>query len=57
MIVSGGADEVVPQGGADTGAGGAAGTGRTATTLTGVLLLAAAGWGALRRRRPRDTRS
>ncbi|WP_327701896.1 hypothetical protein [Streptomyces decoyicus] len=57
MIVSSGADEVVPQGGADTGAGGAAGTGRTATTLTGVLLLAAAGWGALRRRRPRDTRN
>ncbi|WP_030987134.1 putative Ig domain-containing protein [Streptomyces sp. NRRL S-1813] len=57
MIVSGGADEAVPQGGADTGAGGAAGTGGTATTLTGVLLLAAAGWGALRRRRPRDTRS
>ncbi|MFD0167145.1 putative Ig domain-containing protein [Streptomyces decoyicus] len=57
MIVSGGADEVVPQGGADTGAGGAAGTGRTATTLTGVLLLAAVGWGALRRRRPSDPRS
>ncbi|MGW7488733.1 hypothetical protein [Streptomyces sp. NPDC054786] len=57
MMVSG-AEEVVPQGGADTGLGGAAGTGRAATTLGGVLLLAAAGWGALARRgRTRGTRS
>ncbi|MBM4790646.1 hypothetical protein HXP44_00855 [Streptomyces sioyaensis] len=51
MIVSGGADGTVPQGGADTGLGGAAGTGRTATTAGGLLLMAAAGWGALARRR------
>ncbi|MFG2530684.1 hypothetical protein [Streptomyces sp. NPDC048516] len=58
MIVSGGADGVVPQGGADTGLGGAAGTGRVATTAGGLLLLAAAGWGALaRRRHPRGTGS
>ncbi|MFF8787605.1 hypothetical protein [Streptomyces sp. NPDC015125] len=58
MSVSGGADEVVPQGGADTGLGGASGTGRAATTAGGLLLLAAAGWGALaRRRHPRGTGS
>ncbi|MFE3881762.1 hypothetical protein ACFXPQ_02350 [Streptomyces lydicus] len=58
MTVSGGADEVVPRGGADTGLGGAAGTGRAATTAGGLLLLAAAGWGALaRRRHPRGTGS
>lgn len=51
MIVSAGADGTVPQGGADTGLGGAAGTGRTATTAGGLLLMAAAGWGALARRR------
>lgn len=51
MIVSGGADGTVPLGGADTGLGGAAGTGRTATTAGGLLLMAAAGWGALARRR------
>ncbi|MEW1752332.1 hypothetical protein ACIQU1_28070 [Streptomyces angustmyceticus] len=57
MVVSDGADAVVPQGGADTGLGGAAGTGRAATTAGGVLLLAAAGWGAVARRRPRGARS
>ncbi|MFJ9468944.1 hypothetical protein [Streptomyces caniferus] len=57
MIVSDGAGGVVPQGGADTGLGGAAGTGRAATTVGGALLLAAAGWGALARRRPRGSRS
>ncbi|WP_093482298.1 MULTISPECIES: hypothetical protein [unclassified Streptomyces] len=58
MIVSGGADGTVPLGGADTGLGGAAGTGRTATTAGGLLLMAAAGWGALARRRgTRDTGS
>ncbi|GES33761.1 hypothetical protein AB0G60_29730 [Streptomyces angustmyceticus] len=57
MVVSDGADGVVPQGGADTGLGGAAGTGRAATTAGGVLLLAAAGWGALARRRSRAARS
>ncbi|MFG2494221.1 hypothetical protein ACGFSD_24685 [Streptomyces caniferus] len=57
MIVSDGAGEVVPRGGADTGLGGAAGTGRAATTAGGALLLAAAGWGALARRRPRGYRS
>ncbi|WP_329152837.1 hypothetical protein OIU91_34200 [Streptomyces sp. NBC_01456] len=58
MIVSGGADGTVPRGGADTGLGGAAGTGRTSTTAGGLLLLAAAGWGALARRRgARGTRS
>ncbi|MFI2188296.1 hypothetical protein [Streptomyces sioyaensis] len=51
MIVSGGADGTVPLGGADTGLGGAAGTGRTATTAGGLLLMTAAGWGALARRR------
>ncbi|MDT0458390.1 hypothetical protein RM550_22055 [Streptomyces sp. DSM 41527] len=56
MTVSGGADALVPQGGADTGLGGAAGTGRAATTAGGLLLLAAAGWGVLaRRRHPRGT--
>ncbi|MEU7431691.1 hypothetical protein AB0B07_12695 [Streptomyces sioyaensis] len=58
MIVSGGADGTVPLGGADTGLGGAAGTGRTATTAGGLLLMAAAGWGALARRLgPRGTGS
>lgn len=58
MIVSGGADGTVPRGGADTGLGGAAGTGRTSTTAGGLLLMAAAGWGALARRRgARGTRS
>ncbi|MGW2921456.1 hypothetical protein ACWDBF_26775 [Streptomyces angustmyceticus] len=56
MVVAG-ADGVVPQGGADTGLGGAAGTGRAATTAGGALLLAAAGWGALARRRSRGVRS
>ncbi|WP_433855408.1 hypothetical protein [Streptomyces kronopolitis] len=51
MTVAGGADGTVPLGGADTGLGGAAGTGRTATTAGGLLLMAAAGWGALARRR------
>ncbi|MGY5136776.1 hypothetical protein ACWGJW_31045 [Streptomyces nigrescens] len=58
MVVSGDAGEVVPQGGADTGLGGAAGSGRAATAIGGVVLLAAAGWGALaRRRRTRGDRS
>lgn len=58
MVVSGGADQVVPQGGADTGLGGAAGSGGAATTAGGLLLLAAAGWGVLaRRRHPRGTGS
>ncbi|MFE1171732.1 hypothetical protein [Streptomyces sp. NPDC058773] len=61
MVVSGDGDEtegVVPQGGADTGLGGAAGSGRAATALGGVVLLAAAGGGALvRRRRARGDRS
>lgn len=58
MIVSGGADGTVPRGGADTGLGGAAGTGRTSTTAGGLLLMAAAGWGARARRRGvRGTRS
>ncbi|MGW3009988.1 hypothetical protein ACWC9R_14285 [Streptomyces sp. NPDC001219] len=58
MVVSGDGEEVVPQGGADTGLGGAAGSGRAATALGGVALLAAAGGGALvRRRRARGDRS
>lgn len=58
MVVSGDATEVVPQGGADTGFGGAAGSGRAATAFGGVVLLAAAGGGALaRRRRARGDRS
>ncbi|MFI0715767.1 hypothetical protein ACH4SK_35130 [Streptomyces inhibens] len=58
VVVSGDADEIVPQGGSRTGLGGAAGTGPAATTLGGVLLMGAAGWGALaHRRRARGTRS
>ncbi|MEW9518980.1 hypothetical protein [Streptomyces tubercidicus] len=58
MVVSGDDGEVIPQGGADTGFGGAAGAGRAATALGGVLLLAAAGGSALvRRRRARGDRS
>ncbi|MEU8782670.1 hypothetical protein [Streptomyces sp. NPDC048637] len=58
MVVSGDAGEIVPQGGTDTGLGGTAGSGRAATALSGVVLLAAAGWGALaRRRRTRGNRS
>lgn len=58
VSVSDGADgEVLPQGGSDTGLGGAAGTGPGATTaLGGLLFLGAAGWGALaHRRRARGT--
>ncbi|MGW1379529.1 hypothetical protein ACWD6P_35415 [Streptomyces sp. NPDC002446] len=58
LTVSDAGDGVVPRGGSDTGLGGAAHTGSDATALGGVLLLGAAGWGVLTRRRrtrgPRD---
>ncbi|MFG2286183.1 hypothetical protein ACGFOU_08990 [Streptomyces sp. NPDC048595] len=53
---SGGPDDVVPQGGSHTGLGGAARTGPAGTVLGGALLLGAAGWGILTRRRPRGPR-
>lgn len=57
VSVSDGADEeVLPQGGSQTGLGGAAGTSPATTALGGLLFLGAAGWGALaHRRRARGT--